>query len=77
MSGALEGVTSDYKSWDAYCLNGELVIELNDTKDVAVHGVDGITYFRGTLESGANTMSLAKGLYVIVVDDFTRRVLVK
>jgi hypothetical protein len=77
MSGALDGVTSDYKSWDAYCLNGELVIELNDTKDVAVHGVDGITYFRGTLESGANTMSLAKGLYVIVVDDFTRRVLVK
>lgn len=77
MSGALDGVTSDYKSWDAYCLNGELVIELNDTKDVAVHGVDGITYFRGTLESGANTISLAKGLYVIVVDDFTRRVLVK
>ena len=74
---AIDGVESDYHSWTAYSLNGRLVVDLAQDSQVAVHGVDGITYFRGTMHAGTNELNLMKGLYVIVVDDFTRRVFVK
>ena len=74
----IEGVESDYRSWTAYSTgNSNLTVELGADSDVAVHGVDGITYFRGRMNQGVNTLSLAPGLYIVVVEDFTRRVLVK
>jgi hypothetical protein len=76
-SSGLEGVESDYKSWDAYSRNGQLTIELSKAENVSVYGVDGNTYYQGTLGEGTTALSLAKGLYIVVVDDFTRRVLVK
>ena len=76
-SGGIEGIESDYHNWTAYSLNGKLIVSLTDASNVQVYGVDGITYFNGTLEAGDNTLDLDKGLYVIVVDDFSRRVLVK
>jgi endonuclease I len=76
-SDGIDGVLSDYKSWDAYCRLGQLCIELSSPQKVAVYGVDGVTYLDGTLSAGTTTLSLAKGLYIVVVDDFSRRVLVK
>ena len=73
----IEGVESDYRSWTAYSRNGELVVELADDANVAIHGVDGLTHFRGTMNAGENTIALPAGLYIVVVDDFSRRVLVK
>jgi endonuclease I len=76
-SSGLEGVESDYRAWDAYCLNSQLCIELSRAQNVAVYGMDGNTYHSGVLPAGTTTLNLAKGLYVIVVEDFSRRVLVK
>ena len=75
--GGIEGVESDYHAWTAYSLNGRLIVSLTEQADVQVYGVDGITYFNGTLNVGDNALDLAKGLYIVVVDDFSRRVLVK
>lgn len=71
------GVESDYRSWTAYSLHGSLVVELTEAAEVAVHGVDGITYFRGSMSAGQNTLHLAPGLYIVAIADFTRRVVVK
>ncbi|MEE0978420.1 MAG: endonuclease [Muribaculaceae bacterium] len=68
----------DYHTWDAYCADGKLVIENSDaTNAVAVYGVDGVTRFEGLLPVGETRLSLTPGLYIVVVDDFSRRVLVK
>ncbi len=75
--GGIEGVESDYHAWTAYSLNGQLVVSLTEQADVQIYGIDGITYFNGTLNAGDNALDLAKGLYIVVVDDFSRRVLVK
>ena len=75
--GGIDGVESDYRDWTAYSLGGNLVVSLGSEAAVQVYGVDGITYFNGTLSAGDNTLSLSKGLYIVVVDDFSRRVLVK
>jgi endonuclease I len=76
-AAGIDGVTSDYKSWDAYCHNGVLCIELTSAAHVKVYGMDGIAYHNGTLDAGTTTLALNPGLYIVVVDDFTRRVLVK
>lgn len=75
--GGIAGVESDYHAWTAYSLNGQLVVSLSEQAEVQVYGIDGITYFNGTLNAGDNALDLAKGLYIVVVDDFSRRVLVK
>ena len=75
--GGIAGVESDYHAWTAYSLNGQLVVSLSEQAEVQVYGIDGITYFNGTLNDGDNALDLAKGLYIVVVDDFSRRVLVK
>ena len=68
----------DYHTWDAYSLAGELVVENAVAgKAVTVYSVDGVTAYEGVLETGATHIKLAKGLYIVVVDDFARRVLVK
>jgi endonuclease I len=76
-TSGLEGVESDYRSWDAYSRNSQLCIELAQPHAVSVYGVDGVTYYQGTVGAGTTSLNLAKGLYIVVVDDFTRRVLVK
>lgn len=75
--GGIEGVESDYHAWTAYSLNGQLIVSLTEQAKVQIYGIDGITYFNGTLNAGDNALDLTKGLYIVVVDDFSRRVLVK
>ena len=75
--GGIAGVESDYHAWTAYSLNGQLIVSLTEQAKVQIYGIDGITYFNGTLNAGDNALDLAKGLYIVVVDDFSRRVLVK
>ncbi|MDE6266790.1 MAG: endonuclease [Muribaculaceae bacterium] len=76
MSGVNE--VEDYHTWDAYCLEGQLVIENTGiTNHATVYGVDGVARFDGLLPVGETTLNLAPGLYIVVVDNFSRRVLVK
>lgn len=63
--------------WDAWCENGTLVVSLEEGADVAVHGVDGVTYVNRHFAAGRHEIELANNLYVVVVGKSTRRVLVK
>lgn len=68
----------DYHAWDAFCRDGRLVITCRgEAASAAVHSLDGITRFTGTLPTGETVMTLPAGLYVVVIGDFSRRVLVK
>jgi endonuclease I len=66
----------DYHSWDAYCRNGQVIVETSAPTEINVYGVDGVTYYSGTV-NGSMTLSLAKGLYIIATQSASRRVLVK
>lgn len=68
----------EYHSWDAYCRGGRLVIEtLSPANLIRVYSLDGITRYEGHPATGELVLSLPDGLYIVVCDDFSRRVLVK
>ena len=67
-----------YHTWDAYCLNGQLVIENNDPDNIfSVYSIDGREVFSGKVTNSTLDMSVPAGLYIVNVCDFARRVLVK
>ncbi|MCH5346838.1 MAG: endonuclease [Muribaculaceae bacterium] len=70
--------TLDYHSWDTYCLDHELVVTSDQAGGHAVKIFDmqGITRFEGTVE-GRLSLPLPAGIYIVLVDDFTRRVAVR
>ena len=63
--------------WDAWCENGMMTVNMEQAANIAIHGVDGVTYVNGHFEAGLHTFSLAPNLYIVVVGQSTRRVLVK
>ena len=63
--------------WDAYCADGQLILELTQAAHVAVHGIDGITYVKAAIAQGQTSFDLQPGLYIVVVGQSSRRVLVK
>lgn len=75
----LNNPDDDYYSWDAFSpAAGVLCIESRNAAVADVHGVDGITYLNAAaLAAGANSYELPAGLYIVVVDGESRRVLVK
>lgn len=75
----IAGVESDYSSWDAYCADGRLTLLNNGdtTRTATVYGIDGILYATVPFTSGLTTVNLPDGLYIVAVDDFTRRVVVR
>jgi endonuclease I len=78
-SSVIEANKAEYHSWDAYCRNHQLVLE-SDGRSVDyanVYALDGTECFAGTLATGTTTLNLTPGLYIVVVRDFSRRVLVK
>lgn len=78
-SGIQEAMEAEYHSWDAYCRNGRLVLESReDGTDVAtVYSMDGVLRHSGAIARGTTEIAVAPGLYLVVVRDFTRTVLVK
>ncbi|MDE5785619.1 MAG: hypothetical protein K2H98_03715, partial [Duncaniella sp.] len=68
----------DYHRWDAFSRGGELVIETYSgiTLDAAVVGTDGVVYYSGPV-SGELSIALPAGLYIVVIDDYARRVVVR
>lgn len=81
---ALELLTPDghaYHSWDAYCLDGQLVIENNDPDNLfRVYSIDGREVYVGTIPADGSAHALpgaTTGLHIVNVADFSRRVLVK
>lgn len=76
----LQGINEfEYHSWDAYCRDGKLIVDCRDgAAPVSIYGVDGITWIvNEQLSPGEHSFDLPKGLYIVVSNDFSRRVLVK
>jgi len=77
-SAGVSATTEDYHTWDAYALNGELVIENNtESRTFNVYAIDGTEYLSSTIGAVTVRKSLPKGIYIVVADDFARKVLVK
>ena len=73
-----EGITKpDYHRWDAFARGAQLVIEAYEAVDARVYALDGTEVFNSSVAQGTLSLDLASGLYIVVVDDFARRVLVK
>lgn len=75
-SGIADAEIADYHRWDAYARGGELVIETSEPVVARVYSLDAIEVFRGRVTS-ERRIALPAGLYIVAVDDFARRVLVK
>jgi endonuclease I len=68
----------DYHSWDAYPVGNSLVIENNDaTNHFKVYSLEGREMFSGKIKVGTRSLQLPAGLYIVAVNNFARRVLVK
>lgn len=76
----IQGVNElEYHSWDAFCRDGRLIVECREgAAPVSIYGVDGITWTANEqLAPGEHSFDLPRGLYIVVSNDFSRRVLVK
>ena len=78
-SGVVEANKAEYHSWDAYSRSGRLILESNGTSGdiVSVYSIDGTEVYSDILPKGETALNLTPGLYIVVVRDFSRRVLVK
>ena len=80
-SSALELLTPEghaYHTWDAYAVDGRLVIENSDPANhFHVYSLDGSEVFSGKVKAATRTIALPAGLYIVNVADFARKVLVK
>lgn len=79
-SGIEEANTTEYHTWDAYCRNGQLVMENSGERTdnfASVYGIDGTSRYASLLPAGETVLNLPVGLYIVVVRDFARRVVVK
>ncbi len=68
----------EYHRWDAFCRDSRLVIETfsGASLEAAVVGTDGVVYYSGSV-CGQVSVSVPVGLYIVVVDDYARRVVVR
>jgi len=68
----------DYHDWDAYARDGRLIVESAADVHLLVYGADGIIRHDATVTAGTTVIdTLAKGVYVVAVGDFTRVVVIK
>ncbi len=74
---AIEDIEEDYRTWDAYCRDRQLVVETSKAATLQIHGVDGITFYNGPVGAGQTEFKLPLGLYVVVMNDFGRRVFIR
>ena len=72
-----EYLEADYHAWDAYCLDGKLVIEVKRPAGLfAVYSLEGLTVVESALGEGLHTFNLPAGLYIIANGEDARRVVV-
>lgn len=76
-SNLVPDAVADYHRWDAFSRDGKLVVEAAEAVAANVYSLDGTTVFAARIPAGETVLDLAPGLYVVSVDDFARRVLVK
>lgn len=66
-------------AWDAYGNGNTLTVNIDaESLEVGVYAIDGTTVFAGSLGRGEHDFGpLAPGLYIVAVDDFARRVVIR
>lgn len=67
---------AEYHTWDAYARGGQLIIEASEPVVARIYAIDGTTLYAGAV-AGQRQFPLPAGLYIVAVDDFARRVLVR
>ncbi|MCM1336507.1 MAG: endonuclease [Candidatus Amulumruptor caecigallinarius] len=76
-SAAVATLAADDAGWDAYCRDGQLVIESsNAALPLSVYSVDAKTLWSGSAARTV-TLTLPAGVYIVASDTHARRVLVK
>ena len=78
-NGVTEANMTEYHTWDAFCRGSKLVLTNDGSMEnrAAVYNYDGRTLYDGILAAGETELALPQGLYIVVVRDFSRRVVVK
>ncbi len=76
-ASGIDDIEDSHRSWDAFCRDRMLVVETETPATVQIYGVDGITHYNGPVGAGQTEFNLPFGLYVVVIDDFGRRVFVR
>lgn len=74
---AIDGIEEDYRTWDTYCRDRQLVVETSKAATLQIYSVDGLTFYNGPVGAGQTEFKLPFGLYVVVINDFGRRVFVR
>lgn len=69
----------DYHSWDARSIDGCLVIDnyLDTPLEATVHSPSGALWHQGTVVSGGISLPLPAGVYLVTIDGFCRKVVVR
>lgn len=75
-SGAADAV-ADYHTWDAYARDGRIVVEAQPETMVNVYALDGTVIYSARVSAGITEIEAPAALYIVSVDDYARRVLVK
>lgn len=75
-SGITDATVEDFRTWDAYARGGELVITASRPAVARVYALDGTEMYHGRVASELH-LRLPAALYIVAVDDYARRVLVK
>ena len=77
--GALGDVISERRVWDAYNLDGDLAVDVAAAEaiDVNVYSLDGIRRASLAAAPGITRIELPVGLYIVVVGDDSRRVVIR
>lgn len=68
----------EYHKWDAFCRDGMLIIEnLEQPREFRIYNMEGLELFNKTVSAGETSLKLQKGLYIVVSNNFSRRVVVR
>lgn len=64
--------------WTAYGSKGKLIIESDEYRGtIKVYDMQGVTMYDKTLDKGTTQVLLPKGLYIVIIGDESRKVLIK
>lgn len=74
-TGGVDYLSNEGK-WEAFCRGGKLVISAAEAVEARVYGIDGVEYYNGKVISELS-LSVGKGIYIVIVGEDARQVLVK
>ncbi len=74
--GGIADITSGLDGWDAFCRDGQIVLQADGKTLVTVYALDGVEVFKADI-AGETLLDAPAGLYIVAAKGEARRVLVK